>query len=114
MATSAHPPPLVLRAGGELERVDVRGSLVGGIVDPDFAVRDVRLGSGDVLVLYTDGVTELRTRDPAYGERQLVETLRGHAGRGAAEIADAVQRTAVALQSGPPRDDIALLAFRIT
>ena len=113
VATGGHPPPFVLRAGGDLERVDVRGSLVGGVVDPEFAVRDVRLAAGDLMLLYTDGVTELRTRDPAYGERRLVETLRAHAGRAAGEIADAVQRSAVALQSGPPRDDIALLALRV-
>ncbi|HEX8104016.1 MAG TPA: SpoIIE family protein phosphatase [Solirubrobacteraceae bacterium] len=113
VATGGHPPPLVLRAGGELERVDVRGSLVGGVEDPEFATRTLRLHAGDVMVLYTDGVTELRTRDPSYGDRRLAETLLGHAGRDAAEIADAVQRTAVALQSGPPRDDIALLVLRV-
>jgi len=113
MASGGHAPPFVLRRDGSLERPEVFGTLVGGVEDPAFFDSDLVLDRGDLVIFYTDGVTELRTGDPAYGERRLVETLSEHAGRGAQEIADAVLRAAVALQEGPPRDDIALLVLRV-
>lgn len=113
LASGGHPGPLVLRADGALERVDVRGTLIGGVSDPAFEEHEVRLGRGDLMLLYTDGVTELRTRDPQFGERRLAETLGGLCGASAVRVADAVERMAVELQDGPPRDDIALLAVRV-
>ena len=113
MASGGHPAPIVLRRDGTLEPPAVSGTLVGGVAEPEFADADVELRQGDLIVFYTDGVTELRTGDPAYGERRLAETLTAHAGRGADEVADAVLRAAVALQDGPPRDDIALLVLRV-
>jgi serine phosphatase RsbU (regulator of sigma subunit) len=113
LASGGHPGPLVLRAHGALERVDARGTLIGGVSDPVFEEHEVRLGSGDLMLLYTDGVTELRTRDPQFGERRLAETLGGLHGASAARVVDAVERMAVELQDGPPRDDIALLAVRV-
>jgi serine phosphatase RsbU (regulator of sigma subunit) len=72
----------------------------------------VHLNPGDLLLLYTDGVTEVSTSDVALGERLMLETLRDSAGRSAAEVVEAVERAAVEVQSGEPRDDIALLAVR--
>ncbi|HYM59119.1 MAG TPA: SpoIIE family protein phosphatase [Solirubrobacteraceae bacterium] len=113
LASGGHPGPLVLRADGALERVDARGTLIGGVSDPTFEEHEVRLEHGDLMLLYTDGVTELRTRDPQFGERRLAETLGGLRAASAAQVADSVERMAVELQDGPPRDDIALLAVRV-
>ncbi len=114
VAGGGHPGPLILRAGGELERVDVRGTLVGGVADPEFGERDLRLEPGDLMLLYTDGVTELRTRDPLYGDRRLAETLRGLTGASAEQVVEEVRSMAVGLQDGPPRDDIAVLAIKVS
>jgi len=114
LASGGHPDSLVLRADGTLERIDVRGTLVGGVIDPEFKERDVRLRHSDLLLAYTDGVTELRTRDPLYGDRRLEETLRGLAGASAEQVVEEVRQMAVELQDGPPRDDIAVLALRVT
>jgi phosphoserine phosphatase RsbU/P len=113
LACGGHPPPLVVRATGEVEAVGSAGTLVGGVADPRFTDVDVRLGPGDAICLYTDGVTELRTSDPDYGERRLRETLHEAAGGTAEEIALAVETVAVEAQGGRPRDDIALLTIRI-
>jgi serine phosphatase RsbU (regulator of sigma subunit) len=113
VANGGHLPPLLLRADGTLESIEVAGTLVGGVPDPVFADRDIRLDAGDLLLLYTDGVTELRTADPHEGEARLAEVLRASAGRTAAEVVAAVCRRAVELQGGRPRDDIAPLALRV-
>jgi serine phosphatase RsbU (regulator of sigma subunit) len=66
------------------------------------------------MLLYTDGVIEVRTDRTRYGERLLHRTLREHAQASAEEIVIAVERAAVEAQTGEPRDDIALLALRCT
>ncbi|HEX2084750.1 MAG TPA: PAS domain-containing protein [Solirubrobacteraceae bacterium] len=112
LATGGHLPPRILRADGSVDLVDVRGSIVGGLRTPVFAERDATLRPGDTLVLFTDGVTELRGRDPGVGERVLDELLAAQAGARPAALADAIERRVVALQDGEPRDDVALLLAR--
>jgi phosphoserine phosphatase RsbU/P len=115
LATGGHLPPVVLRAGGRVERIQLRGAIVGALRTPTFGERVVRLDHGDTLLLFTDGVVELR-RSPRGGVRSgddaLEEVLAGLRGATAAEIVEAVERHAVELQGGDPRDDIALVAIR--
>jgi PAS domain S-box-containing protein len=114
-ANGGHPAPVILRAGGELEWFDAgRGPLVGAIPGASFGEGSVRLAPGDLLLLYTDGVTEVRTSDPALGERELAATLTGSRSASAAELVAAVEWRAVEIQDGRPRDDIAVLAIRAT
>ncbi|HEX4901389.1 MAG TPA: SpoIIE family protein phosphatase, partial [Acidimicrobiales bacterium] len=69
------------------------------------------LGPGDVVVLYTDGVTEARRGREEFGEDRLRLLLASMAGRSADEIAGAVEEDALRFQSGSARDDIAVLAL---
>ena len=94
-----------------MERVDARGTLVGAVPDPEFAQIELSLDDGDLLLLHTDGVTELRTTEWQYGEDRLTELLQAHAGQPPERVADAVLRMAVEAQDGEPRDDIALLCL---
>ena len=112
LATGGHLPPILLRAGGRVERVQLRGAIVGGLKEPEFGERDITLERGDLLLLFTDGVTEIRGSDPDLGERALEEVLSEMRGQSADAIVEAVQQRAVDLQGGEPRDDIALLAVR--
>jgi PAS domain S-box-containing protein len=113
IACGGHLPPFLLRADGELRRLPVRGTLLGALPEPRFDELTVPLQRGDVLVLHTDGVTELRGAEPEEGERRLVRVLARHAGRDAGTIVDAVERSAVGAQNGRPRDDIAVVALRV-
>jgi PAS domain S-box-containing protein len=115
IASGGHLPPFLLRADGELRRLPVRGTLLGALPEPRFDELTVTLRRGDVLVLHTDGVTELRGAEPEEGERRLERVLARHAGRDAQTntIAEAVERSAVGAQDGRPRDDIAVVALRV-
>jgi PAS domain S-box-containing protein len=112
LATGGHMPPRILRADGSLDRIELRGSLVGGLRTPNFSHCETVLAPDDVLVLFTDGATELRGHDPGVGERLLDELLGGQAGAPAAAVAEAVARHAVESQEGEPRDDVAVLTAR--
>jgi len=113
VANGGHLPPLVLRADATIETVSGHGPLVGALNDPSFPSEDVRLHPGDLLLFYTDGVTEIRLSDPDLGERRLREVLAQCAGLGAQEVVCAVEAMAIDVQGGHPRDDIALLAVRV-
>jgi serine phosphatase RsbU (regulator of sigma subunit)/PAS domain-containing protein len=113
-ANGGHPPPLLVRTDGTVESVDSgRGPLVGALRTRAFEEGTLRLAPGELLLLYTDGVTEVRPSELELGERELRATLAAHAGASADEVVAAVERRAVELQNGRPRDDIALVAIRV-
>jgi serine phosphatase RsbU (regulator of sigma subunit) len=113
---AGHPPALVRRTGtggagveAKVEVVPTSGTVLG--VFPDLVLREttLRLDPGDILVLYTDGVTEARGVDGFYGVERAA-ALVGAAGPWTADtLADALLADVVAFQQGALRDDVALL-----
>jgi phosphoserine phosphatase RsbU/P len=66
---AGHNPPLLLRADGRLERLDEGGMVLGLFDSVPYAEGSVTLDSGDVLVIYSDGVTEAwNAADEEFGE----------------------------------------------
>lgn len=74
---AGHNPPRVRRADGTIDVISSAGTLPLGIVDDLGATSDSGvLGVGDTLVLYTDGITELRNRhEELFGEDRLDRAL---------------------------------------
>ncbi|MDP9346544.1 MAG: SpoIIE family protein phosphatase [Actinomycetota bacterium] len=112
LSLGGHPPPLLLRADGEVEAAGTFGGLLGLLEAPRLHDTTAALAPGDVMLLYTDGVTEAGPRDAPFGQSGLASLLQGLAGREPQRVVDAVESAAVGAQSGEPRDDIALLALR--
>jgi sigma-B regulation protein RsbU (phosphoserine phosphatase) len=110
MSLAGHPQPVLLRPGGTAELVGTPGSVLGVVEDPTFADVQVRLACGDVLLLYTDGVTEGRQGKDFYGEQHMLATV-NDAPRRPAGLIQALLNDVQDYQSGTLRDDIALLAF---
>jgi sigma-B regulation protein RsbU (phosphoserine phosphatase) len=113
IALGGHPPALVLRAGGGVEHVGTPGTLIGVFPDPRLEEVEVLLEPGDVVLLYTDGVTEAGPVGGEIGEDGLAALLGRLGGRSPEQIVAAVERAAVDIQDGQPRDDLALIAVRI-
>jgi sigma-B regulation protein RsbU (phosphoserine phosphatase) len=112
LANAGHPPPLLLRHGNVVP-VEAPGTLPG--VYPDVAVTEVSctLHRNEILVLYTDGVTEARGTDGFYGPDRLEKVLRAANG-GAEAVADRLLADLDAFHSGVHRDDIAILVVEAT
>jgi PAS domain S-box-containing protein len=73
-ANAGHPPPLLMRSGSNaFEKLEVTGIALGAMGGAKYEERRVDLSSGDVLVLYTDGVNEAENRN---GEQYGIERFR--------------------------------------
>ncbi|OQO92795.1 serine/threonine protein phosphatase [Saccharomonospora piscinae] len=112
VGVAGHPPPLVLRADGTVDEVTIAGTVAGMIPGLTFAEAGVRLGEGDTMLLYTDGVDEARGPDDFYGHERLRLLLPEYAGAGPATLCEAVEQRVLEHLDGGGHDDIALLAVR--
>jgi phosphoserine phosphatase RsbU/P len=111
ISCAGHPPPVLAR-GGEARFARVTGDLLGVKYAPSFGESVEELAPGDVMVLYTDGVTEARRPSGEFfGEERLLEVVRRSAGPAAVTV-DAVVDAVLGHQDGVPRDDIVVVAVR--
>jgi len=111
VACGGHPSPRVLRASGLVEAIGEPGTLLGVLSQIRLEDRSTRLGGGDALVLYTDGLTEAGTPRRVWTPEQLDAAVASARRASAQEIVDRLARAA--LGDEPPRDDLALLALRV-
>jgi serine phosphatase RsbU (regulator of sigma subunit) len=110
LSCGGHPLPLVLRASGAVEPVGRLGTLLGADVEPVLADVSVDLAPGELVVLYTDGVTEVRAgREEVFGRQDLVELLGRCVGLTPDAVAQRVHNAVLDAAGGRPRDDIAIL-----
>jgi serine phosphatase RsbU (regulator of sigma subunit) len=72
---------------------------------------DATLGSGDSLILYTDGVLDVQDRAERGDPEWLAHQIAAFAGKGADEIAESLADAAIKRHGGEPRDDIAILVL---
>jgi PAS domain S-box-containing protein len=114
ISLGGHPPPLILRADGAVETPGSYGVLLGITEDAVLHDSEFSLRPGDVMLLYTDGVTEAGSRDRPLGEDGLRALISGLTTREPEQIVDAVEQAVVGAQAGEPRDDIALLALTVS
>lgn len=86
-----HNSPLLVRASGEVTRLDIGGFPVGITPDGDYREGFITLDPGDVLVIYSDGVSEgIDESGEEFGEHRLLEVVQKNRGRSAAGIRDRI------------------------
>jgi serine phosphatase RsbU (regulator of sigma subunit)/predicted enzyme related to lactoylglutathione lyase len=74
-----HLSGLLVRSGGKVDRLESTSPLLGLFREWNCSMREQRLSSGDVLALYTDGITEASDeRGDEFGEHGLIESLQKH------------------------------------
>ena len=115
-ANCGHLPGLVLRGNGTVEKLDATCTVIGLFESWECEVAESCLGPGDLLALYTDGVTESPDRDEQeFGEQRLIDSLLRHSNLPAEQTARAVVDDVLAFSTREQFDDITLIvAKRIT
>ena len=113
IAVGGHPPPIVVRADGRVEKVPAAGTLLGLVADPVLNDITTDLAPGDTILLYTDGVTEAAAPHRVWTSQDMAEVAAGSAGTTAQTVVDHVAEAALSGLSTPPRDDVAMLALRL-
>jgi PAS domain S-box-containing protein len=115
LASAGHPPVMAVRADGRVEEIEGRGLALG--LDSRVRLRTRRsvLAAGDLLLLYTDGLTEARDAEGRFfGETAFLPLLADLAGLSAEAVVTRLLRAVEEFSAGHLTDDLALLAIRAT
>jgi sigma-B regulation protein RsbU (phosphoserine phosphatase) len=111
---AGHNAPVMIRATGATDLLETGGPVLGVGPTAVYSEAQTPLDSGDILVLYSDGVTEARDASGAeFGEERLLAEIRLHRDGSARSILEAVEHAlAEFLGDTPPIDDITLVIAR--
>ncbi len=108
-----HNPPLLVRTDGSCQRLQPTAAVIGLLEDWECEVGEAQLRPGDLLVVYSDGVTEAQSdAGEFFGEARLQEAARRHAQMPIAEATRAIAKTVHAFSESEQEDDLTLLVAR--
>ena len=114
---AGHNPPLVFRANPQkVEDLKSTGMAIGILEDVEYTQETIQVYPGDLIILYTDGVTEaINPEMEEYGISRLINTIQENIDSSVQDIAEKIL-TSVAKFSGsqPQFDDITLLLIKVT
>jgi len=103
---AGHNPAVLARADGRVEQLGAGGPPIGLIADASFRTRRVELAPGDLVCLYSDGITEACSpADEEYDIERLSALLAAERTRPLAEIVAAVDREVTRFAAGRPQAD---------
>ncbi len=111
---AGHNPPFIVR-DGTVKRLEAGGTVMGLFSHGSYETGREQVSAGDLLVLYSDGVTE--AENPAgeeVGDDRLAAWLHQAAGKSATEVVEAVQRDLAAFcASAAARDDVTVMVLKV-
>ncbi len=110
---AGHCPPLVVRASGKVDLLNATACPVGLFPASVFGQDKVKLGTGDKLVIYTDGVSEAENAaGQQFGEDRLLELVEKHSAAPAAEMHRLIIDAVGAFTAGAAQnDDVTLVVL---
>ena len=114
-ASAGHNPAILVRANGKTELIRDSGLILGILKVASYEDRAVQLEDGDLLVLYSDGISEATRagEDEEFGEDRLCRVLSANAHLPAAQLIDVVLRARAHFTNHAPNfDDATLVVVR--
>jgi len=111
---AGHNNPILRRAGGQIERLDVGGLPIGILADAQYQQASVTIAPGDWLIIFTDGLIEAENaRQEEYGEAQVLRVIEGAC---AAKPAEMLNRLMAGLDlfvgNTPQHDDVTCMLLK--
>lgn len=113
LASAGHPPPLLVGGDG-VRAVGRPGSVLGAFEDGAWPVQRITLQPEEVLLLYTDGVTDTVGEAGRFGEERLLRTVGECGPQAPEELLHCLDEALNRFQVGAQADDTAALALRLT
>jgi len=113
LAVAGHPPPLIVRAHGNVEATPAHGTLLGAFEEPVFQTCQVSLEVGDAIVIYSDGILDTEINGVPVDEQRIADLLAGIPRASAQALVDRLVH-ALRGTARPLRDDVAIMALRQT
>jgi sigma-B regulation protein RsbU (phosphoserine phosphatase) len=112
---AGHNFPILWRKDADHALLKEGGLVIGVLRDTPYKATKIRLRPGDLLVLYTDGVTEARnSRDEEYGEDRLLETISLHGEKAAEAILETIFDSVTAFsEHNLQSDDLTLVVLKV-
>jgi len=113
-SNAGHYPPILIRKNGTIELLSEGGPVLGVIPDATYEERPVGLSSGDLLVLYTDGVTEaMNVSSEQYGQERLERLLVSSIDMSASEVTQRIVDDVASFRgSAKQNDDLTLVVLK--
>ena len=112
ISSAGHPPALLVSSDGNVREVPRTGPLLGAFADGSWSDETVGVGEDDMMLIYTDGVTESRGERQRFGLPRLKRVLSENARNNPREVLARLDAILEEFRTGPRADDIAALAFR--
>jgi phosphoserine phosphatase RsbU/P len=111
---AGHNPPLIVHAGGTMEQLAAGGLPLGIMSDAEFREGRTQLRPGDVLVIYSDGVSEaVNPGGEEFGPTRLYEVVARNLDASASGIRDRIESAVTKFCQGTPAaDDITLVIVK--
>jgi serine phosphatase RsbU (regulator of sigma subunit) len=109
-----HNPPLLVRSCGDVERLDATATVLGLFEDWDCDVAERQIAAGDVLIIYTDGISEAAASEESeeFGDARLALSVRKHRGKAADEMISSIIMEVQQFSQGEQADDMTLIVAR--
>ncbi len=103
---AGHNPPLLIKANGDLVRLEKGGIVLGYLPEWEYEQGELAWNPGDVLLAYTDGITETMNADgEEFGEERLTQLLHSVRNRSVFEIKETIFRTIKEFSGTDAQDD---------
>jgi serine phosphatase RsbU (regulator of sigma subunit) len=108
------PAPLLMRRDKSVERLEEGGPMLGALEEATYTVGTVRLNPGDMLLAYSDGLTECRnSREEEFEMARLTAAAKRNCGSTANQVLFSTLATVLDFADAcPPADDLTLLVVR--
>jgi sigma-B regulation protein RsbU (phosphoserine phosphatase) len=104
-SNAGHLPPIVMRPNGTTRLLDVGGTVVGLFGDMRYSEGSVTLNPGDMVVAYSDGITEPENDFGEFGEERLIRIVRENRDLGLPRISDAILAAVIDWIGGEEQPD---------
>jgi serine phosphatase RsbU (regulator of sigma subunit)/putative methionine-R-sulfoxide reductase with GAF domain len=110
---AGHNPPLLFRTNGDVRELKTPGIALGVLEDVVLGEDQVTLEVGDILVCYTDGLTEaINGAEEAFGVERLVDAVAANREQSAEALVATINGALVRFTERPPFDDLTLLVIK--